>query len=131
MTTGASSWPSPHMAVGIHSPAGVGINSQGHAFLDTAGQLCQAAELEESMASDQPWQAEGCLRPKLLLMVVGTHRQQSPGHWSNFPGNAWPAPLPQFIYTQKTTSLNQVLPQGPQTNLCQVPPTTKYDHQYH
>lgn len=83
------------------------------------------------MASDQPWQAEGCVRPTLLLMGVGTHREQSPGHWANFPGNTWPAPLPQLIYTQETTSLHQVLPQGPQTNLGQVPPMTEYDSYHH
>lgn len=98
--------------------------------MDTAPQLCQEA-LEESMASDQPWQAEGCLRPTRLLMAVGTHRQKSPGDWANFPGNAWPAPLSQFIYKQKTASLNQVLLLGPETNFGQVPPTTKYTHHHH
>lgn len=80
------------------------------------------------MAEDQHAQTklgrETAVRPTLLLMVGGTHRQESPGHWSDFPGNAWPAPLPQFIYKQKTGSLDQLLPQRPEPALarCLLPP---------
>lgn len=73
---------------------------------------------------NQLWQAEGYVRPTSLCMAGGTHRQESPGHWSDFPGHAWPAPLPQLIYTQKTASLNQSSHKHPKPSLagCLLPP---------
>lgn len=138
MTTGASSRPSPHTrGNALTCRRGNKLSRMclsAHSLTAVPGSGTREVYGLRSMCPDQLWQAKGCVRPThlltLLLTVGGTHRQQSPGDRSNFPGNAWPTPLPQFIYTQKTASLSQGFPQKPKTNLGQMPPTTE-DHHYH
>lgn len=115
------------MAVGIHSPAGKGITSPGCVSWTqphNGARLWTREVYGRRPTCPDQLGRETAVRPTLLLMVGGTHRQESPGHWSDFPGNAWPAPLPQFIYKQKTGSLDQLLPQRPEPALarCLLPP---------